>query len=132
MVRREFIQILKYGLLGGSSFLLHGCFAYFLLFIVEVSPIIANSVAFITAAVLYYIASRIYVFEASDTFQTRFRYTLIIIFNLFLTNMVIVGFIRLAELSEWAAILISILILPFSNYLLLSMWVFKDRLNAAK
>lgn len=132
MVRREFIRIIKYGLLGSSSFLLHGCLAYFLLFIVEVSPIIANSAAFLIAAVLYYIASRIFVFEAPDTLKTRWRYILIIIFNLFLTNTVIVGIIRWVEFTEWTAVLISILILPFSNYLLLGMWVFKDKFDVSK
>lgn len=42
------------------------------------------------------------------------------------------GFIRFVELSEWTTILISVLIRPFSNYLLLGMWVFKDKLDVNK
>ena len=132
MVRHEFIRIFKYGLLGGSSFFLHAGLAYYLLIVIEKSPVIANSIAFITTAVFHYIISRIFVFEAPDTLQTRWRYILIIVFNLFLTNTVIVGIIRLAEFTEWTAVLISILILPFSNYLLLGMWVFKDKLDVSK
>jgi len=123
MLKRIFnIKIVRYGVIGGASTLLHISVAYLFLYFIGSSIFISNILGFLFAFIFSYVFQSIYVFEHAIGLRTVSKYFLVQ-FSSLLTAIVISDYLPLE--NNYIKTLIIILILPLITYIIHKFWTFK-------
>lgn len=116
-------KIVKYGLIGGISTLIHIIAAYVYIYMVSNSIFISNIVGFLTAFSFSYIVQSKLVFERTISYTKAFKY-FIVQFASLLIAITISNYIPLE--NSYIKVILVVVILPLITYFTHNIWTFSE------
>jgi putative flippase GtrA len=126
MIKHFKLQIIKYGIVGIISTLIHICAASVFARFVYQSLLIANCVGFLTAFTFSYVCQSRVVFNTDLTFNKAVRFFLVQSASLLIA-------VKTAEVLDYFSIYLKIIIvaflLPVITFFIHKMWTFSDKLD---
>ena len=116
-------KIVKYGLVGGISTLIHIIAAYVYIYIVSNSIFISNIVGFLTAFSFSYIVQSKLVFERAISYTKAFKY-----FSVqFISLLIAIAISNYAPLiNSYLKVILVVIMLPLITYFMHNVWTFSE------
>ncbi|MFT6758604.1 MAG: putative flippase GtrA [Chitinophagales bacterium] len=124
LIKKELQRLVNYGLVGVAALFVCIAIAFSLRYLFNAPLLISNACGLLSGAVISYFGSQALVFKAESTVKAKLRFLYLISFNLFLASVVLKTLTDRQLLTEWLSLLISIGIIPISNYWILKLLVF--------
>lgn len=123
MISRKFI---RYGIVGSIGTITHLGILLFLVEIVSLNPIISSSVAFIIVVLISYYLNYNWTFKATAKhFNSLIRYIAVCLVGFSLNTGIMFIIVDILHLWYMLGQIISIIIIPISNFILNSRWTFR-------
>ena len=117
-------KIIRYGLTGGISTVIHISIAYLYIYFFDSSLFISNTLGFMVAFVFSYLVQSIYVFKDTIRLSKAIKY-FIVQFSALLTAIFISEYLPLE--NSYIKTILVILILPLITYVIHKFWTFNDQ-----
>jgi putative flippase GtrA len=127
IIEKELKSLINYGLVGVASLVTCIVIAFSLRYLFNAHLLLANACGLLSGAIISYIGNQALVFKTTSTLTTKLRFLYLISFNILLASVVLKTLTDMQLLAEWLSLLISIGIIPISNYWILKILVFNPR-----
>jgi len=121
-IRREFIQLVKYGLFGVVATLIHLLSSWAFIYFWAFSLFFANMSAFFIAFIFSYIFQTLYVFNTTFHLKRFIRF-FFVQFLIFLLSYLISKIIQIE--NNYLQTLIIVVIMPLITFVIHKFWTFK-------
>lgn len=124
----EVAQISRFGVVGIISMLCHGVSLAFWIEIIGFSPVVSNSIAFLTAFSISYLGHYNWTFSSDSDHATSLPRFFVIAASGFLINGIIMDVAtNKYDLHYSWGFLIIVITIPLLTYFVSRLWVFGDR-----
>ncbi len=124
MVNKLFsFKIVRYGLIGGLSTLIHMSVAFLYLYYVSKALFVANIVGFFTAYLFSYVVQSRFVFSHALSWKKALKY-----FSVQFSSLLMALFIseQVDFVNTYVQTVIVVLVIPLITYVIHKMWTFKN------
>ncbi len=116
-------KIVRYGIVGGFSTLIHIVAAYVYIYIVSDSIFISNIVGFLSAFSFSYLLQSKLVFKHAISYMKAFKYFIVQFFSL-LIAIFISNYAPLE--NSYLKVILVVILLPLITYLVHNIWTFSE------
>lgn len=129
---REFINFIKFGIVGVSNTLINW-FIFFVLNNIGINYIIANIIAYSIATSNSYIWNSLWVFKykGKSKLRTTVKFIILNIIGLGINTLILYVLVDMFNLEKMISVIIATIIVMILNYFINKFWVFKKEAMAS-
>lgn len=123
MISKKFI---RYGVVGATGTIIHLALLFLLVEVCSLHPVVASSGAFIVVIIVSYYLNYTWTFQAKNSHsKTLVKYLAVCAIGFGLNAGIMFIFVDLLQLWYLFGQIVSIIVIPISNFILNSRWAFK-------
>jgi len=120
-------QLLKYGVTGVFGSVLYFAVLLTLVEVCAVRPLVASALSFVCTVVTSYFINCFWTFNSTSASSRQFvKYSMVSVFGLLLTTLITYVGVDLMQAWYVYSQVVVVVVVPISNYLLNSKWVFSS------